>query len=30
MEIFIQTNAPEPVYAQIVQQIQEGVKLGRL
>jgi GntR family transcriptional regulator len=30
MDIVIEINSPEPVYVQIVQQIQEGVKSGRL
>ena len=30
MEIVINVNAPEPVYEQIVRQIQEGVKSGAL
>ena len=30
MDIAIQTNAPEPVYEQIVRQIHDGVKSGRL
>ena len=30
MDIVIQTNAPEPVYEQIVRQIHGGVKSGRL
>ena len=30
MDIVIQTNAPEPVYEQIVRQIHEAVKSGKL
>jgi GntR family transcriptional regulator len=30
MDIIVQTNAPEPVYEQIVRQIHEAVKSGRL
>ena len=30
MDIVIQTNAPEPVYEQIVRQIHEAVKAGTL
>ena len=30
MDITIQTNAPEPVYEQIVRQIHDGVKAGRI
>jgi len=30
MDIVIQTNAPEPVYEQIVRQIHEAVKSGRV
>ena len=30
VDIVVETNAPEPVYEQIVRQIHEGVKSGRL
>ena len=30
MDIVIETDLPEPIYAQIVRQIQDGVKAGKL
>ena len=30
IEIVVEINAPEPVYEQIVRQIHDGVKAGRL